>query len=200
MQTTDNKYLTDGLIHCIRGELTKYQFDDSEESRDKIIKSIAHVLDRVDAIRACDRDDFVISAVPIKDLIESILANFSPEDIERIKLNFKSPVTVRGNTRLLGIAFYELLKNALDYSTKEVIVSLVNDQSYLTISVEDFGLGISAEIQDKITEPFVRSKSKNRGHGLGLYLAWRIVRSHGNEMNIASNRPGTRVSVILDIV
>lgn len=60
---------------------------------------------------------------------------------------------------------------------------------YLRWSVTDSGSGISAELLERIFEPFFSTKSPEQGTGLGLSTAMGIVRSHGGFMRVAT-QPG----------
>lgn len=56
--------------------------------------------------------------------------------------------------------------------------------NYLELKVSDHGTGIKEELLDKIFEPYFTTKGRNRGTGLGLYIAKRIVSMHGGEIFI----------------
>ena len=68
----------------------------------------------------------------------------------------------------------------------------------MVVDVEDDGGGIAPEILEKIFDPFFTTKPVGEGTGLGLSLAYGIVRKHGGEITVESE-PGrrTRFSVRL---
>jgi signal transduction histidine kinase len=50
--------------------------------------------------------------------------------------------------------------------------------------VADNGNGIPPKILDKIFQPFFSTKPTGRGTGLGLSLAYDIVKAHGGELKV----------------
>jgi signal transduction histidine kinase len=54
------------------------------------------------------------------------------------------------------------------------------------VLVRDNGTGIPQHFIDKIFQPFFTSKPTGQGTGLGLSLAFDIVKSHGGELKVES--------------
>ena len=75
--------------------------------------------------------------------------------------------------------------------------SEVNPGNYILIKVTDTGIGIPAEIIDKVFEPFFTTK-QGRGTGLGLTAVLRIVKSHQGFIRVSSKSGvGTQFRVYL---
>ena len=56
----------------------------------------------------------------------------------------------------------------------------------IEISISDNGPGIPDGIKDKIFQPFFTTKPTGQGTGLGLSLAYDIVKAHGGKINVHS--------------
>jgi signal transduction histidine kinase len=118
--------------------------------------------------------------------------NVVPQDIGRVLLN------------LINNAFYAVDKRAKSNDPLAPEGGMKNDQikfvptvtvstTSLTppsggrgvrVAVKDNGNGIPAEIKDKIFQPFFTTKPTGQGTGLGLSLAYDIVKAHGGEIKV----------------
>jgi len=94
-----------------------------------------------------------------------------------------------------------LIENAFDSLQemknikKEVSVSIVQDDNFLTIEVEDNGKGISKEDQERIFMKGFTTKD-TKDHGIGLYLVSSIVSRSGGEIEVDSDLGyGTRITI-----
>jgi len=101
--------------------------------------------------------------------------NIIPQDIGRVILN------------LITNAFYatgEKKKlNAANYEPAVTLVTRSNSGSRaVEINVTDNGCGIPQKILDKIFQPFFTTKPTGQGTGLGLSLAFDIIKAHGGEL------------------
>jgi signal transduction histidine kinase len=70
----------------------------------------------------------------------------------------------------------------------------------IQISVSDNGPGIPDEIKDKIFQPFFTTKPTGEGTGLGLSLAYDIVKAHGGELKVNTHLgEGSEFIIILPL-
>lgn len=107
-----------------------------------------------------------------------------------------SPVT--GDRDLLGLAFFNLLDNALKFTSSADIVEvrLFEQDRQMVIEVADTGCGIPVEDTTRIFEELYRGANARSipGSGLGLALVRRIVMLHDGYIAVRSQQsssPGT---------
>jgi len=69
---------------------------------------------------------------------------------------------------------------------------------YVRLSIQDTGEGISAEVLERLFEPFYTTKEQGHGTGLGLSVVYGIVRQHDGWLQVASDPgQGARFDVYL---
>ncbi len=92
----------------------------------------------------------------------------------------------------VGQVITNLLTNAVKYSpsAESVIVRTQHLKEEITLSIQDFGIGISREKQEKVFERFYRVEGPKEdtypGLGLGLYISREIIRRHGGAIWVES--------------
>ena len=115
----------------------------------------------------------------------------------------KRPLFLRIDEDAVKQALTNLLDNAIKYSTekKELMINLINRKREVEIQVQDRGIGIPAEAQEKIFEGFYRhpaaQDSNPRGVGLGLKIVKHIMGAHQGEIRVESQpNKGSTFSLI----
>jgi two-component system NtrC family sensor kinase len=101
--------------------------------------------------------------------------NIIPQDIGRVILN------------LVNNAFYavnEKKKQSGEGYEPTVSISSKRINSKVEVRVKDNGDGIPQKVVDKIFQPFFTTKPTGQGTGLGLSLAYDIVKTHGGELTV----------------
>ena len=68
--------------------------------------------------------------------------------------------------------------------TVTVVTKKAGDK--IEIRVKDNGNGIPSSIIDQIFQPFFTTKPTGQGTGLGLSLAYDIIKAHGGEIKVES--------------
>ncbi len=108
----------------------------------------------------------------------------------RLENSIERPTMVSGNAAALRRLFLVLLDNAIKYSHpgSEVIVALSTGEGTVTVTVEDFGIGISPADRPHIFKRFYQADEARAdgGFGLGLSLVESIVKAHGAAIDVMS--------------
>ena len=107
-------------------------------------------------------------------------------------------------TNLFNNAFYAVMerqKNDDESYDPLVSVQTKNTGTGIKIIVSDNGNGIPGNIIDKIFQPFFTTRPTGQGTGLGLSLAYDIVKAHSGEINVETKEgEGTKFIISLPVL
>jgi signal transduction histidine kinase len=107
--------------------------------------------------------------------------------------------SVIGDRDLLGLAFYNLIDNALKFSVASdtIEVRALEDGRALVVEVADSGPGIPVDESARIFEELYRGSNAHgvEGSGLGLALVRRIIALHAGEISLRSRQAGSRGTI-----
>ena len=136
-----------------------------------------------------------ITSVQINELLERIMKRLRPiaqkQNVELVMESFR-PVVAEVDEVKLTLALTNLIENAIKYNNPDgwVHVSLNADHQNFFVTVEDNGIGIPKEAQNRIFERFYRvDKSHSReigGTGLGLAIARTAIIMHRGAIKVHS--------------
>ncbi|MFO0997223.1 MAG: PAS domain-containing sensor histidine kinase [Alphaproteobacteria bacterium] len=103
--------------------------------------------------------------------------------------------------RQIGQALTNLLQNAADSilarpvepgaappAEGRIATRIARQDGRLVIEVEDNGIGLPEDIRDRLTEPYVTTRTK--GTGLGLAIVRKIMEDHGGEVVLDDRAEG----------
>lgn len=147
-----------------------------------------------------------MTEIDIDVLIDETITAFQiiSKQHEIIKDGVLLGIIVTADKQRIEQVLVNLLSNAIKYSpdTNRVIVSTSKTDKNITIKVQDFGIGIAKEEQDKVFNRFYRIKEKSghiSGFGLGLYICNDIINRHHGTIHIESEPGNTIFSVSLPL-
>ena len=184
---------------------------DYRQQKNQQLQEVAHNLQHLVHWlnhRTFHEDHHGIQDIDLNELLVEELAGYQAEEFykHRVNKNFlwlDRLSAISGSYVDFSRSICNLIDNALEalQATPHPVLSLTTrmDSGRRIIVVEDNGPGIPMEMQARIFEPFVSSKSsqdKPRA-GLGLFLARRLLMPYGGEVSYES-RPGqTRFQIML---
>jgi signal transduction histidine kinase len=135
--------------------------------------------------------------VPLAALLAEVVELYedvAEEKSVEVALETTQDTTVDGDRDRLRQAFANLLDNAIKYTSSggRVTVTVTREIDRAIVTMEDTGVGISAEHLPRIWERLYRAdpSRSERGLGLGLSLVKAFVEAHGGTVDAAS-QPGS---------
>ena len=144
-------------------------------------------------------------AVDLGELVERVAAYFRarvPTLAQRVTVSsaHQGDLVIQGDEVLLEWALESLTKNAIDaLAGRDGRVEISAEslpEGRVRVRVSDDGPGIPREIRNQIFDPGFSTKEK--GWGIGLSLARRIVRdSHGGELSLVPSERGATFDMVL---
>lgn len=178
------------------------------EESERLTALINNILDfsRIEA----GRKEYEFKETNLADLVRSTLDSYRFQ-IEQNGFAFEEniasdvpPVIV--DREAIARSLLNLVNNALKYSKdqKYIGVSLYRANSRVNLEVQDHGIGISPNEQEKIFEKFYRCGDplvhNIKGSGLGLSLVRHIVRAHGGDVLVESTpEKGSKFTIALPL-
>ncbi len=181
------------LTSLVNDILTLSNLDEAERSKSGNAGDVLGSMEPVDLPRMLDNVQQRLEHVALKADVALFLDTH--------------PAMVFGVPRLLDELAYNLASNAIRYNQPggSVVLSCGADTGgHPFIRVEDTGIGIAPEEQDKVFERFYRvdkSRSKARGGtGLGLAIVKHAAAFHGASIDLESQlNCGTRITVTFPV-
>lgn len=143
-------------------------------------------------------------AISITQVITAVLAEITPKALEKnidLIFNNNAPhAAVSGHAVAIEILLRNIVANAIAYTHADtaIKVGLRYVDTWIELSVEDEGPGISPELYERVFARFYRILgNKANGSGLGLSIVKHIAACHDAtvELSTPSNNIGLRVTV-----
>jgi len=128
-------------------------------------------------------------------LVEEIVENIQgTTPTHTLEVRKTGDVSIVGDRDRIGQVVINLLTNAIKYSpnAKRIAICVEQDGQNARVSVQDFGIGIAEQYQDKVFEQFYQINDPEEktypGLGIGLHISNEIVKRHGGHMWVESSK------------
>lgn len=171
---------------------SKYLFRINEEV-DKLTELVNDLLD-ISKIEA-GRLEFRKEMFSLEKLIKETIQIMKSTTSHRIVLKGAVKKNVYADKNRISQVLINLITNAIKYSPQanKINMGIKTTENEVTVSIKDYGIGISKENQKKIFNRFFSIYNKKwetlPGLGLGLYISSEIIKRHGGKIWVDSN-PG----------
>lgn len=171
----------------------------AEIADQELVRLDAIVRNFLNAVRPTQLE---LSPLNLQELLESALGFLEPElQSKGIEVNLNFPALVppiNGDCGQLTQAFFNLVKNAMQAMPNGGVINITCtvDDAFVHLRFADNGVGISREDMAHLLEPYYSTKPD--GHGLGLLIVDRIVRSHGGDLAI-DGKPGAGAAFTISL-
>jgi signal transduction histidine kinase len=211
------KQVSDNIAHDLKTPLTRIRNkatdglarssgeEEYRQSLEGIISESDQLIRTFNALLMISRVEAGSSTAEMNDIDLSAIAADSAELYEpaaeeaglRLKMEIVPGVEIYGNRELVGQALFNLLDNAIKYSSdvagSAITVTLSQQGDKAVLSVADEGPGIPANRYEDAVKRFVRideSRSKP-GTGLGLSMVEAVAALHGGSLELGPTKSDT---------
>ena len=138
-------------------------------------------------------------------LIRQIITEYQFSDTTNRQLIYDIPnsiIMINVDKKWIKHIIINLISNAEKYSNKNtpIKISIHQNQSNISFSFQDYGIGISKQDIKKLFEPFHRGSNAQNipGTGLGLSVLQQAVDLHNGKIEVESNLgKGSKFKIIL---
>lgn len=201
-----------GRLQLVQRRLARAGVEQTHIQTIELIRNDARRLDTmIDALLDVSRlrsGQLSISQAPldIGILARNIVAEIQPT-LARHSLVLEidaQPLPVDGDMLRLELVLRNLISNAVKYSPDggPIVVGATRRGDNIALSVSDLGLGVSREALPQLFERYYRAHNRSPtaigGLGVGLFVAYEIVRLHGGQIIVESEpNQGSTFTVLL---
>ncbi|AZI56349.1 histidine kinase [Epilithonimonas vandammei] len=141
----------------------------------------------------------VFKTISLTNIVESALNFLKPEfEKNHIKIvNSLENQIILADEKMIERCLINLYLNAIyavsDNVERTITTEIKTQNKRIILTVEDNGIGIQKEIQDKIFLPFFTTRSN--GSGIGLTLSKSIIEAHKGYLNYKPLEQGSRFEI-----
>lgn len=162
---------------------------------------------RLSELDTMEADAMVFTQVPLYEMAEACVEMLRVSaGNHQVTLSMKGiPCSILGNREMVEEIVYNLCDNGIRYNVPggKVLVTVEPEGERVCLVVEDTGIGIPKEYQERVFERFYRvDKSRSKatgGTGLGLAIVKHMAAQHHAELLLQSEPGrGTRITILFE--
>ena len=182
---------------------TTAELRDVLQSNLEEIEKLSRLSEMLLNLSRLDHDKLERSAVSLPALVNDVIKLYD-QPASRIALTTPKKLLVHGNKTAIRELLSILIDNALKYSPVDSIVAIAlsSKGKSVLVSIKNEGEGIEPHKLPHIFDRFYqadasRTDQTDRGFGLGLSIAKKIVELHNGELTVSSSPDVTEFTVLL---
>lgn len=192
----------------------------------KIVRGVETINETITTLLNYSRfEELTLTDIDVGEFLTTVIEQYrreNPERLEKIRVVLHKPpssrdqtITLRLDSMLARQVFFNIFSNAVeacegegqidlrfDKLPRQTAVSLYSDkillgpdETVVEMTITDSGPGIAPENIERLFAPFFTTKGG--GNGLGLAVAWKIIKRHGGEIFASNSDSGGAVFHIL---
>ena len=187
-----------GYTQIIRNSLLESKDQESIKLVERLDKQVNRLTDLVKDLLDVTKItggqlQLTMSSFDMNELIREIVDEIQ-QTTKRHQLIMELHATglVQADRERTGQIITNILSNAIKYSpdADTIVIRSSSEDNKINVGVEDFGIGISKEVQEKVFQQFFRVHHQKMnaypGLGLGLYIAAQLVKRQGGTIGVDS--------------
>lgn len=188
-------------------QLIDYSFviGDAEKTIVSCDRGVERIADLIAKLRSFTHlDEAELQTVDLCKEIDGALSILSPRaPATAVVRNYGPLPPFECQAALVNQALFSVLENAFDAARSSltggsVTITTTCTESTIVVEISDNGNGIPEEIRHRIFDPFFTTKDVGQGVGLGLAVAYGIVRRHGGRISFTTTL-GTGTCFLIEL-
>ena len=200
---------------AVDGDLGKLP-DEAKEQLGKGLENVGRMIKLINSlldVTQIETQKFTFNFLPhdpVQLVKESCADLEQAADQAQVSIKINEPATplplVAADAEKVGIAFHNLVDNAIKYTPKggTVSVDFTVEEDEVIFAIKDTGYGIPEVEQDRIFSKFYRGSNiqtvQADGSGLGLYIVHEIISRHDGRVDFESSEGnGTTFTISIPV-
>jgi len=181
------------------GEITPDQHEALDDIATTLRRTEEMILNYLNLSRI-EKGELEVRARPVvlrSDVLDPVMREFASrfaDDDMAVEITLPPELLAQADPTLLQIVFSNLLGNAAKYGKRggHIRISGAQQNDRVEVHIWNDGPGVPAAELDQLFQRFSRLAGgaiKERGTGLGLFIAREIIRKHGGDLHVESDYP-----------
>ena len=137
----------------------------------------------------------------VKNCLDAVEERLSQHCVQVVSEHDEELPHIHGDSDLMMQVLLNLVLNAVQAMPESGtlrVAAVREGEQHIRLTVADTGCGIPPDVLPKIFEPFVTTKERGKGTGLGLTVVLGIVQEHGGSITVESTPgQGTTFTLLL---